>query len=76
MGFTLKALRVNAGLDQREAAERLNIRPETLSNWERAITFPNVKQITQIEKLYHVNYSDIIFLPNNVGESDKNEGET
>lgn len=75
MGFTLKALRVNAGLDQREAANRLKITAETLSNWERAITFPNVPQITEIEKLYKVNYSDIIFLPNNVGETDKREDE-
>ena len=75
MGFTLKALRVNAGLDQREAANRLNITAETLSNWERAITFPTVPQISAIEKLYKVNYSDIIFLPNNVGETDKSEDE-
>lgn len=75
MGFTLKALRVNAGYDQKEAADRLNITAETLSKWERAITFPNVLQITEIEKLYKVNYSDIIFLPNNVGETDKSEDE-
>ena len=75
MGFTLKALRVNAGYDQKEAADKLKITAETLSKWERAITFPNVLQITEIEKLYKVNYSDIIFLPNNVGETDKNEDE-
>lgn len=73
MGFTLKALRVNAGLDQKEAADRLKITAETLSKWERAITFPNVKQITEIEKLYHINYSDIIFLPDDVGKTDQNE---
>lgn len=75
MGFTLKALRVNAGYDQKEAADKLKITAETLSKWERAITFPNVLQITEIEKLYKVNYSDIIFLPNNVGETDKSEDE-
>lgn len=73
MGFTLKALRVNAGLDQKEAADRLKITAETLSKWERAITFPNVPQITEIEKLYHINYSDIIFLPDNVEKTDINE---
>lgn len=67
MAITLKALRINAGLDQRTAAERLDITPETLSNWERAKSFPNVLQITKIEGLYGVSYADINFLPTNIG---------
>ena len=66
MAITLKALRVNAGLDQKTAAERLEITPETLSSWERGKRFPNVPQITKIEELYSVKYSDINFLPSNV----------
>jgi hypothetical protein len=38
-----------------------------LSSWERAKSFPNVPQITKIEELYSVKYSDINFLPSNVG---------
>lgn len=71
MAMTLKALRINAGLDQKTAAEKLNITPETLSKWELAKTFPNVPQITAIENLYGVSYSDINFLPNNIGITDK-----
>lgn len=67
MGITLKALRVNAGLDQKSAADRLGITPETLSKWENAKSFPNVPQITKIEELYGTKYSDIIFLPTNIG---------
>lgn len=67
MAITLRALRVNAGLDQKTVATRLGITPETLSNWERAKSFPNVPQITKIEELYSVKYSDINFLPSNVG---------
>lgn len=67
MGLTLKALRVNAGLDQRTAAEKIGVTPETLSSWENAKSFPNVKQITAIENLYGVGYSDINFLLNNIG---------
>jgi len=65
MAFTLKALRINAGLDQREAAKIIGVTPETLSNWERGKTFPSVPQITEIEKLYNVTYADIKFLPEN-----------
>lgn len=61
--MTLKALRVNAGYTQVEAAKALNITPETLSNWERGKSFPTVPQITEIEKLYSTKYADIQFLP-------------
>ena len=75
MAMTLKALRVNKGLDQKSAAERLGITPETLGRWEQGKSFPNVKQITLIEKLYSVSYSDINFLLSDIGLSD-GEGAT
>ena len=71
MAITLKALRVNAGLDQKTAAGRIGVTPETLSSWENARSFPNVKQINAIEKLYGVNYSDINFLLSNIGLVEK-----
>lgn len=67
MLMTLKALRVNAGLDQRSAAEKLGITPETLGKWEAGKSFPTVPQITKIEKLYSTTYADINFLPANIG---------
>lgn len=63
MAMTLKALRVNAGLDQKTAAKKLDITPETLGCWENGKTFPTVPQITKIEELYSVSYSDINFTP-------------
>ena len=67
MSLTLKALRINQGLTQRDAAARLQVTPETLGSWERAETFPNVIQITKIENLYKTKYADINFLPSNIG---------
>lgn len=61
--ITLKALRVNAGYTQIEAAKALGVTPETLSNWERAKSFPTVPQIKEIEKLYSTSYADIQFFP-------------
>lgn len=63
MALTLKAARINAGLDQREAAKRIGVTPETLGNWENGKTFPNVPQITKIEEVYDVTYAEIKFLP-------------
>lgn len=65
MAITLKALRVNAGLDQREASKAIGVSPETLGKWENGKTFPNVPQITKIEDLYGVSFSDIDFCVKN-----------
>ena len=70
MGITLKALRINQGLDQITAAKEIGVTPETLSNWERAKSFPSVPHITKIENLYGVKYADINFLPANIGLTD------
>lgn len=71
MALTLKALRVNQGLTQIQAADLLGVTKETLSRWERAASFPNVPQINKIEELYKVSYNDIIFLPKDVALSEK-----
>lgn len=73
MAITLKALRVNAGLDQKSAAAYIGVTPETLGSWENAKSFPNVKQISRIEKLYNTTYSDINFLLDNIGLTEKAE---
>lgn len=74
MSITLRALRVNAGLDQKQAATFIGVTPETLSSWERAKSFPNVPQIAKIEQLYRTSYADINFLPSNVDLSDIEAG--
>ena len=62
MQVTLKAARINVGLTQKEAAKELNVSKDTISNWERGQSFPDVMDIKRIEKLYRVMYADIIFL--------------
>ena len=62
MAMTLKAARVNAGLTQAEAAEKLKIAISTLQAYEQAKSFPDVPMITKIEALYGIGYNDIDFL--------------
>jgi putative transcriptional regulator len=64
MAITLKAARVNAGLSQSEAAKRLKVSESTLSKWEIGKTFPNVRHILDIEKIYGMPFDEIVFLPN------------
>lgn len=61
MLITLRAARVNAGLTQRDAAKSLEIGVNTLANYERGKTFPDVPTIKKMETLYGIEYKDIIF---------------
>lgn len=63
MKFTLKALRINKRLSQDEASRLIGVSTDTLSNYERGITYPDVPIIKNIEKVYGIEYKDIIFLP-------------
>jgi len=61
MPITLKAARLNKGYDQEKAAQLIGISPDTLSNYERKKTFPDVPIIKKIEEVYGIKYDDIIF---------------
>ncbi len=63
MAITLKSARVNVNLTQAQAAKLIGITVDTLSNYERGKSYPDVPVIKKIEEVYGVSYSDIIFLP-------------
>lgn len=63
MKVTLKSARVNCGLNQREAADRIGVSRTTLQSWETYKSYPTVAQLPKIEAAYNVKYDDIIFLP-------------
>lgn len=63
--MTLKALRVNAGMTQKEVAKALNKSNKTICNWENGVTSPNAEDCCAICELYKVSYDNINFFPNN-----------
>ena len=65
MGITLKAARINKNLTQEEAAKMIGISKESLSNYERAKSFPDVPIIKKMEVVYGIEYKELIFLPDN-----------
>lgn len=67
MRLTLKTARELCGLNQEEAAKILNITADTLRNYEKGKSYPDVPMLRKIEKLYHASYSQIIFLPMDFG---------
>lgn len=54
MKLTLKAARINAGLTQKKAAEKLGVTEQTISNWENGITYPDVLQEERIRAIYEI----------------------
>lgn len=67
MIVTLKQARELIGLKQFEAAEKIGITPETLANYEKGKSYPDIPVLRKIEKLYGVPYHRIIFLPLDFG---------
>ena len=63
MSMTMKAARVNRGLNQQEAANIIGVSRTTLQSWETYKSFPTVAQLPAIEAAYGLKYDDIIFLP-------------
>lgn len=60
--ITLAAARVNAGLTQEDVAKALRIGKQTLVSWEKGKTEPKISQVKELEKLYGIPYTRIIFL--------------
>lgn len=69
MAVTLKSARVNKNLTQVEAAKLIGVTVDTLSNYERGKSYPDVPIIQRMEDVYGVSYSDIIFLPKDYGKT-------
>lgn len=59
--FSLAAARVNAGLSQKEAAEKLGISNKTLCSWENYLTYPSADMVSKICELYGIPYDQINF---------------
>jgi transcriptional regulator with XRE-family HTH domain len=69
--ITLKAARINKNLTQAEAAKMIGVTVDTLGNYERGRSYPDVPIIQRMEVVYGVSYSDLIFLPKNYGKTVK-----
>ena len=63
MKITLKALRTNSKLTLEEASKQIGISRETLRSYEYNKTYPDVKRMSQILRLYNVDYHSVTFSP-------------
>ncbi len=63
MMLTLKSARELRQLTQDEASKLIGISKDTLSNYERGKSYPDIPILRKIEEVYNVSYNQIIFLP-------------
>ncbi len=63
MKVSLKTARELRGLKQAEAASLIGISVDTLGNYERGKSYPDIPVLRKIESVYGIPYSRLIFLP-------------
>jgi len=73
--LTLRAIRVNLGWSLEKASTLIGVSKDTLSNYERGDTYPDVLTIKRIEDVYNVSYDRINFLLNDTALNGKKEKE-
>ena len=61
--MTLKTARDRMRLSQGEAAKLIGVSRDTLSNYERGKSYPDILILKRIESVYQVAYNQLIFLP-------------
>lgn len=60
--IVLKAARVNAGMNQRELARKLNVDVSTVVNWEKGKSEPSATQLRSISEISGIPM-DFIYIP-------------
>ena len=55
----LKRLRAAKGLTQEQAAQSLNVSPQTISRWECGSTMPDIAMLPRLARLYCVTIDDL-----------------
>lgn len=61
MKVTLKALRVNFGLTQKEMAEVIGCSVDSWRNYENGITVPSNNIVEKVISTFNISYDDIVF---------------
>ncbi len=67
MKATLKQAREIKGYKQSEAASLIGVSTDTLGNYERGKSYPDIPILKKIENVYGITYDRIIFLPLDFG---------
>ncbi len=71
--MTLKMIRELLGYTQENAAKLIGVSTDTLGNYERGKSYPDIPVLRKIEEVYGIPYDRIIFLPLDFGLTEKKD---
>lgn len=55
IGENIKKLRKAKRMTQKEVANQLNFTPQTISKWERNISYPDLDMLVKLSQLFHIS---------------------
>lgn len=55
IGENIKKLRKAKRMTQKEVANQLNVTPQTISKWERNISYPDLDMLVRLSQLFHIS---------------------
>lgn len=59
-GKKLKNARIEAGLTQEKAAEKIDVSRQTISNWENEKSYPDIISVIALSDLYSVSLDELL----------------
>ena len=60
IGKKLKNARIEAGLTQEKAAEKINVSRQTISKWENEKSYPDIISVIALSDLYSVSLDELL----------------
>ena len=60
IGKKLKNARIEAGLSQEKAAEKIDVSRQTISNWENEKSYPDIISVIALSDLYSVSLDELL----------------
>lgn len=60
IGKKLKNARIEAGLTQEKAAEKIDVSRQTISNWENEKSYPDIMSVIALSDLYSVSLDELL----------------
>lgn len=60
IGKKLKNARIEAGLTQEKAAEKIDVSRQTISNWENEKSYPDIISVIALSDLYYVSLDELL----------------
>ena len=60
IGKKLKNARIEAGLTQEKAAEKIDVSRQTISNWEKEKSYPDIVSVIALSDLYSVSLDELL----------------